>query len=163
MQTPEELEQWIDRHAVDKDGHRIGTIADVYIDDATGRPEWLAIMTGLFGSRISFAPLTGARERGDDVEVAYAKGVVKDSPNIEADGQLTEQEERRLYEHYGLSRSSPSSPGEGEEDSAGIGELSETGSTTVKAEVSPEVAQTRLRRRDAMSVEALDLESDDRP
>lgn len=100
--TIEQLERWIDRPAIDKNSHRLGTVADVYVDDATGDPEWLAVVTSLFGSRMSFVPLLGASDHGDKVQVAYEKSLVKDSPNIDADGQLTEEEEQRLYRHYGL-------------------------------------------------------------
>ena len=53
----------VDRDAIDTDGEKIGTIFDVYIDNDTGQPEWLAITTGLFGTNVSFAPLAGARWR----------------------------------------------------------------------------------------------------
>jgi hypothetical protein len=34
--------------------------------------------------------------------VPHARRLVKDAPNIEADGQLSEAEEAELYRHYGL-------------------------------------------------------------
>jgi sporulation protein YlmC with PRC-barrel domain len=100
--TTEELERWIDRQVIDIKGHRVGLVADVYIDDATGRPEWLAVMTGLFGTRISFVPLQGMHGDGDKLQVAYDKALIKDSPNMDGDGQLNEEEEERLYQYYGL-------------------------------------------------------------
>jgi hypothetical protein len=95
-------EKWIDRHVVDNDGHRVGIVVDVYLDDASGYPEWLAVMTGLFGSRLSFVPIGGAVEAGGKVSVAFPKAFVKDSPNIETDGTLTVEDEQRLYRHYGM-------------------------------------------------------------
>jgi sporulation protein YlmC with PRC-barrel domain len=95
-------EKWIDRHVVDNDGHRVGVVADVYLDDASGYPEWLAVVTGLFGSRISFVPISGAVEAGDKVCVAFSKAFVKDSPNIDTNGTLTVEDEQRLYRHYGM-------------------------------------------------------------
>ncbi|MBY8883219.1 PRC-barrel domain-containing protein, partial [Actinacidiphila acidipaludis] len=38
----------IGRRALDKDGTKIGTVDEVYLDDATGSPEWAAVRTGLF-------------------------------------------------------------------------------------------------------------------
>src|SRR5690348_4068731 len=38
----------IGRKAFDRNGDKIGTIDEVYLDDATGEPEWAAIRTGLF-------------------------------------------------------------------------------------------------------------------
>ena len=43
------------------DGDKIGTIDDIYLDEQTGKPEWLAVRTGLFGSHVSFVPLAEAR------------------------------------------------------------------------------------------------------
>ena len=91
-----------DRTALDCNYSKIGTIADVYVDNATGRPDWLAIKTGLFGTKLSFAPLTGAHVYGDDVVVRYDASLVKDAPKVEADGQLTADEEWDLYRHYGI-------------------------------------------------------------
>ncbi len=159
--STEELERWIDRHAVDAAGQRIGTIADIYVDDATGHAEWLAVTTGLFGSRISFVPLEGAAETGDDIAVAYDKSVVKDSPNVEADGALTEEEEERLYRHYGLSYT-PATPAAatiiGTEQAGMQAELQMSGSASIGAEVAPEVARLRLRKRDADAVRALGMD-----
>jgi hypothetical protein len=97
--TAEQLERWINCHAVDKDDHKIGTITDVYIDDATGMPEWLAVTTGWFGTRISFVPLAGANELGGSLQVAYTKAQVKDSPTVDDDGELSEADEASLYTH----------------------------------------------------------------
>lgn len=94
---------WIGRKAVDPDGDKLGTIDELYADDRTGEPEWVTVKTGLFGSRSTFVPLAGATtsESGDDLVLPYDKGQVKDAPNIDADGTLTEEEERELYRHYG--------------------------------------------------------------
>jgi len=87
---------------VDRDGDKIGKIDEIYLDEQTGQPEWMAVKTGLFGSRVSFVPLAQASMEGDVVRVPYEKAQVKDSPNAEADGQLSQDEEARLYSHYGL-------------------------------------------------------------
>ncbi len=39
---------------------KIGTVDEVYLDDATGVPEWAAIRTGLF-SRDAFVPWSPAK------------------------------------------------------------------------------------------------------
>jgi uncharacterized protein (TIGR02271 family) len=106
MSEFEELQSWRDRELIDGNGDKIGSIGDVYLDEDTGRPEWLAVKTGLFGSKVSFVPIAEARAEGDEVRVPYEKSHVKDSPNVEADGALSQTEERRLYEHYDLAYSS---------------------------------------------------------
>ena len=81
MPNTQEVTSWKGQKLVSQDGDKIGTIDEVYIDEQTGKPEWLAVSTGLFGSRVSFVPLAEAQRDGDDVRVPYAKDQVKDSPN----------------------------------------------------------------------------------
>jgi hypothetical protein len=87
---------------VDRDSNKIGEVVDIYLDNETGRPEWAVVRTGLFGMRSSFVPLAEAREVGDELQVPHRRLQVKDAPNIEPDGQLSETEEAELYRHYGL-------------------------------------------------------------
>jgi uncharacterized protein YrrD len=37
-------------------GEKLGTIEEIYLDEETEQPEWFAVKTGLFGSRVSFVP-----------------------------------------------------------------------------------------------------------
>ena len=100
MTTMQEISSWKGRNAVDRDGDKIGSIEDVYLDRRSGEPEWVAIKTGLFGSNVSFVPVADASSVGEDIRIGYEKGLVKDAPNVEADGELSPEEERRLYDHY---------------------------------------------------------------
>ena len=88
------------RTMLDRDGDKIGKIDDVYEDKQTGHPEWALVTTGLFGTKKTFVPLQDAAPVGEDVRVPLEKGHVKDAPSIEADGELSESEERQLYTHY---------------------------------------------------------------
>ena len=98
----ERFESWIGRTLTDASGHKIGKVEDIYTDDDTGQPEWLAVVTGHVGSNVSFVPLTGATPVGDDLQVQFPKDQVKEAPNAGSDGILSEEEEARLYAHYGL-------------------------------------------------------------
>ena len=93
---------WRSKTAVDADGDKIGTVEEIYLDSETDQPEWLAVKTGLLGSKISFIPIAEATDAGGDVRVPYTKAQVKDSPHADPDGQLSQQEEAQLYRHYGL-------------------------------------------------------------
>jgi uncharacterized protein (TIGR02271 family) len=101
MATLQDIETWRGRTLVDRDGDKIGKVEDVYLDRQSGEPEWVAVKTGMFGSNVSFVPIHDASTAGDDLQVAYAKDQVKDAPNIDPDGELSPEEERRLYSHYG--------------------------------------------------------------
>ncbi|MDQ4091760.1 MAG: PRC and DUF2382 domain-containing protein [Actinomycetota bacterium] len=101
--TMTDLSGWRGHDVVDPSGDKIGEIEDIYLDEQTDQPEWLAVRTGLFGRRVSFVPLAEAQPSGDYVAVPYTKDQVKDAPHADPDeGLLSEREEARLYEYYGL-------------------------------------------------------------
>jgi uncharacterized protein (TIGR02271 family) len=98
-----ELQQWVGRTVIDGSGDKIGKIADIYLDDDTNQPEWLAVHTGFFGSKVSFIPMAQATPcAGDELQVPFEKAQVKDAPHAEPDGALSQEEESRLYSHYGM-------------------------------------------------------------
>ena len=104
MATPsiETARGWRGRVMVDRDSNKIGEVVDIYLDNETDRPEWVVVRTGLFGLRSTFVPLADAREVGDELQVPHQRLQVKQAPNIDPDGQLSEVEEAELYRHYGL-------------------------------------------------------------
>ncbi|WP_051324989.1 DUF2382 domain-containing protein [Candidatus Solirubrobacter pratensis] len=99
--TPEDVQRWRGMSAVDSNGDKIGKIDEIYLDRSSAEPEWATVNTGLFGMRTTFVPISGAESRGDEVRLAYTKDQIKDAPNVDADGELSTEEEQRLYEHYG--------------------------------------------------------------
>ncbi|WP_395400628.1 DUF2382 domain-containing protein [Arthrobacter sp. UC242_113] len=104
MLTTENIDDLLQRNGnvVSADGDKIGSVGQVYADDADGQPTWVTVKTGLFGTSESFVPLQGARLEGSDVVVPYSKDQVKDAPRVETDGHLEPSEEDRLFGHYGL-------------------------------------------------------------
>lgn len=105
-----ELAAWVGHTVIDDHGDKIGKVADLYMDDATGKPEWIAVNSGRIGTNINFVPLAGAQQDGDDLRVPYSKDQVKGAPDAEPDGHLTQDEEARLYGHYGFDYSEHLSP-----------------------------------------------------
>src|SRR5579875_1910543 len=94
--------EWHGRTMVGADGEKIGKISEIYEDPATGKAEWATVNTGLFGTKSNFVPLAGATPEGEDVRAQVTKDQVKDAPGVEADGELSEQEEQRLFEYYNV-------------------------------------------------------------
>jgi hypothetical protein len=91
------------RTVLDSQGEEIGKVDELYYDEQGGQPEWALVNTGLSGTKKTFVPIHGASPAGEDVRVAVTKEQVKDAPRIDADKELSEQEERQLFEHYGVS------------------------------------------------------------
>jgi uncharacterized protein (TIGR02271 family) len=98
--TREDVLSWRGQTLHDSDGDKIGTIEEIYLDAETNEPEWAVVKTGLFGNKSSFVPISDASPSGDGVRVAFDKATVKDAPNVDPDGRLSQQEERELYAHY---------------------------------------------------------------
>jgi uncharacterized protein (TIGR02271 family) len=90
------------RTLIDRDGDKIGDVSEVYEDQQGGQAEWALVSSGLLKTKKVFVPLQGAEVDGENVRVPVQKEQVKDAPGIEADGDLSEDEERRLFEHYGM-------------------------------------------------------------
>lgn len=84
------------------DGDTLGTVDTLYADRENGEPTFTTVHTGLIEGRTSFVPLAQADVRGDDVVVPYGAELVQDAPSIDPDGELSPEEEQRLYDHYGL-------------------------------------------------------------
>jgi uncharacterized protein (TIGR02271 family) len=92
----------IGQDVYDESGEKIGSAAEVYLDDETGEPEWVTVRTGLFGTKESFVPIRNADLTNDGVRVPVSKTQVKDAPKIDTDGHLSPQEEQELYRYYGM-------------------------------------------------------------
>jgi uncharacterized protein (TIGR02271 family) len=96
------VQSWQGRTMIDPAGDTLGTIDAIYLDDETGQPEWATVTSGMFTATIAFVPLAHAQDTGDSVQVPYDKDQVKGAPRMEADGQLSQDEEAELSRHYGL-------------------------------------------------------------
>ena len=110
----------------DNAGEKIGKVRQVYLDDTTGQPEWVTVHTGLFGTKESFVPLAAARVEDDDLVVDIPKSKVREAPQIDEDGHLSEEQETELYTYYGVSqgpfgRQNPTDAGPPAEDAAFAG------------------------------------------
>jgi sporulation protein YlmC with PRC-barrel domain len=98
----DDVPNWRGRDVIDRNGHAVGVITDIFVDDLTGRPEWAVVKTGLFSHRVTFLPLSQATQHGMRVQVPFDQRHIHEAPNIEPHGQLSADEEARLYQHYGL-------------------------------------------------------------
>ena len=124
------------RTVIDDSGEKIGKIEELYTDAEGGQPEWALVHTGLFGTKKSLVPIQGASPVGEDVQVPVAKDDVKDAPQIEPDGALSEAEERELFEHYGIPYTTEgTTTAQGEQPSAGTGESSDDAMTRSEEEL----------------------------
>jgi uncharacterized protein (TIGR02271 family) len=90
------------RTLIDEAGEKIGKVDELYYDSEGGQPEWALVNTGLFGTKKTFVPIRSGSPTGEDVQVPVSKDQVKDAPRVDVDQELSEHEERALFEHYGV-------------------------------------------------------------
>ncbi|CAL9659373.1 DUF2382 domain-containing protein [Streptomyces sp. enrichment culture] len=178
MITREEIANVLDQPVYDGDGNKIGDAKHVFFDDMTGRPEWVSVKTGMIGSSESFVPVRDAAMVQDHLEVPYGKDQVKGAPSVEVDagGHLSESEEHRLYDYYGINFDSVLSEAERTDDGrwaagpgtagaagaaglAGTGQAGTAGGTTGRqdardrADMTDENAMTRSEEQMHIGVE----------
>lgn len=114
---------------VGTDGDKIGNVGTLYFDDETGRPSWVTVSTGLFGSSETFVPLEGASLSGDTLTVPHTKETVKDAPRVDADQHLDLDQEAELYRYYKLDYGTTGT-GTGGTTGTGTGTAGTTGTGT---------------------------------
>jgi stress response protein YsnF len=101
MLTEREVSASIGGTAYSSSGDKIGTVEHYFVDDRTGAPSWVAVTTGLFGTRHSIVPATEATFADGALRVPVTVDAVKSAPHLQGD-HLDPEEEARLRRHYGL-------------------------------------------------------------
>ena len=99
--TVEELAASRGAAVVSSDDVVVGDVEAIYYDDATDRPEWIGIGTGIIATRRVLAPVEGARLTERGLEVPFAADVIKNAPEVDAD-RIEVDTERALAAHYGI-------------------------------------------------------------
>ncbi len=98
---------------IDRDGDKVGSVGQVYVSDEGAQPLFVTVRTGLFGTSESFVPLQGADFTDGELRVAYDKATIKDAPNVDADGAISDDEQGTIFDYYdGHATGTPSGVGE---------------------------------------------------
>ena len=134
MPDADTIGTWRGHELIDRDGEKIGKIAEIYLDRQTEQPGWVTVKTGLFGRRETLVPITDASSEGDIVRVPFEKEHVNGAPHVDPEAEMSAEEERALHEHYGLDYSSDEdqdqTAGAGQEHAAAAGQEGEGGQDT---------------------------------
>ncbi|MDY5840459.1 MAG: PRC and DUF2382 domain-containing protein [Corynebacterium camporealensis] len=88
--------------AFDKDGDKLGSVSEVFVDDQSGQPTFLEVNHGMFGMSSSLVPLRGHDFNGEDLTMAFSKDRIKDAPDFDGDKALTPEQQQELFRHYGV-------------------------------------------------------------
>jgi uncharacterized protein YrrD len=108
MAEHKDLAEWHGKDLVDRDGHKIGKLEDVYVDVETDEPMFGTVKEGLFTRHLTFVPLREITIGPDSLQVPVSRDQVQDAPNIDMHGdELSQDDESALYHHYQLNYTPP--------------------------------------------------------
>jgi len=97
-------------NVVDSAGNNIGTVDNVWVDDATNELEFVGVKTGWLFGKTHIIPCADAQISDGTITVPYAEDQIKDAPSFGADDELSPEDEQGVYSYYGLGRSTAPSP-----------------------------------------------------
>jgi uncharacterized protein (TIGR02271 family) len=104
MITTQQIDELLGTTINGSDGSSLGKVGEIYLDDATKRPDWAGVSTGTIMKKHRLIPLSDAKMVGDALTVPYDMDMIKAAPEINTDdGYISPAEENKLYRHYGIS------------------------------------------------------------
>ena len=103
----QDFEAWAGRDVLGPGGDRLGAVDQIFLDEATGTPEWVLVT---LDDGAAFVPLAGATVEAESIRVEQDAERVQAAPRPEAGETLSVADKKRLYEHYGLEYSQEESP-----------------------------------------------------
>lgn len=83
-------------------GVKLGKVDNLYVDNDTNQPEWVAVKSGLFGTHVSLVPIKNAQFDGTELSVPFDKEQLKSAPHHHPNSDLSPLSEKYLYNHYGM-------------------------------------------------------------
>jgi hypothetical protein len=87
---------------IDSRGHPVGKVANVFYDDRTLEPQWVAVNLGVLHRRSPLVPLEQSYfSDGGNLVVAFTEETIKDAPAAHETAP-TSREAEDVARHYGL-------------------------------------------------------------
>ena len=180
MLSEREVSAAVGTTALDADGGKLGTVEHFFVDDRTGTPTWVAVTTGLFGTRTSIVPVQSATLAEGRLVLPVTRESVRSAPDVGGSGHLGPDDEARLRRHYGLEVAGAGDPARTAEENApppddggmvrseerlrvGTERVAAKRVRVVKHVVTEEVQITVPIRREEIRVEEVPLEAPDDP
>ncbi len=98
----------IDQHqhmgakVIDSRGHQVGKVANVFYDDRTLEPQWVAVNLGVLHRRSPLVPLEQSYfSDSGNLVVAFTEDTIKEAPAAHETAP-TSREAEDIAQHYGI-------------------------------------------------------------
>lgn len=108
--TSTNTDQLFGADVMTQDGEKIGTVDNVWVDDATDQTEFIGVKTGWLFGKTHVIPIADAQISGNTITIPYSKNQIENAPTFDTDAQISPNEEQQVYSYYGLDRSTAPSP-----------------------------------------------------
>lgn len=95
-------EYLVGKTVYDYEHNKVGKIHELYIDDNTRMPTWIAVSTGFMGGGDALVPLAIAHfdSQNENIIVEAAKDAIRESPRIRGHEELSPQDQEVLFKYY---------------------------------------------------------------
>jgi len=103
-------DQFFGYDVVDSTGNKIGSVDNVWVDDATNALEFIGVKTGWLMGKTHVIPTADAQISNGSITVPYSADQIKDAPSFGGNEALSPDDESQVYSYYGLDRSTAPSP-----------------------------------------------------
>ena len=84
---------------------QIGKVKKVYESDGED-PMWVSVEAsfGMGDKRMVFVPIARLKQENDQLRVPYSKGHIKNCPEVDAEDEISAEDDAQLRDHYGIDR-----------------------------------------------------------
>jgi stress response protein YsnF/sporulation protein YlmC with PRC-barrel domain len=94
-----QAQELIGARVTDADGQVVGTVSQVFNDDAQGTPAWVRVHAG---KQDRFVPLSGSRMTANGLSVPFEAQRIISGPDVAADQHMSAAQTHELNRYYGL-------------------------------------------------------------
>jgi len=101
MPTAAEMGEWTGSKLDEMGGATVGKVAGVYVDDSSGKPEWLFARMGRFG-HYTLVPARDAVYANGRIWVPFSRDAIRKAPRVDPGKPVERDSEQALLDHYGV-------------------------------------------------------------
>ena len=94
----------LDSKVVDQNGNDFGTVHSFWADPQSGKLQFFGVKTGWLFGQNHVIPVDKAEidEANRTVRVPYTTDFIKDSVSIDADSEISDEQEQEIYRYYNM-------------------------------------------------------------
>ena len=116
--TAADLAGWAGFKLDEMGGASVGKVEGVYVDDKSGRPEWILARMGRFGAHC-LVPARDAVTANGRAWVPYTRDQIRRAPRVQPGKPLERESEQKMLDHYGIGKAATGRSAELAEREAG--------------------------------------------